>query len=143
MNNNLNNINSNLIQEIRNQYKINIEVASFANGFIPKHIILDRTRNIHSYLTFIKITSNKIFGEYFSHITDFLTPLLELIRTQYSQLDRPLFFLYVNDMGDIQGIESNQIRIHLLENGSKNIIGFIKSNSISGQNLFKQIKSEL
>lgn len=143
MKSNLNIINSNLIEEIRNQYKINIERASFANGFIPRHIVLDRTRNIHSYLTFIKITSNKIIGEYFTQINDFITPLLELIRIQYSQLDRPLFFLYVNDMGDIRGIESNQIRLYLLENGSKDIILFITNNSIPGPNLFKQIKSEL
>jgi hypothetical protein len=139
----LNEINENLITILKNKFKINIEEASFANGYIPKYIILDRTRNIHSYVTFIKVSNDCINGDFFSQSKDYITSFIELIKIQYSQLDRPLFFIYENELGDIEVVESNLIRLHILENGTKDIISYIFNNSIKGQTLFKQIKSEL
>lgn len=132
-----------LITKIYTKYKVKIEEACFSNGYIPKHIILDKTRNIHSYLTFIKVEKSRISGEVFELTKDFLIPIIEYVKIQYSQLDRPLFFIFLDEFGEISGVDASDIRIQLLENGGKGIIQFINQNKINGQQLFTQIKNEL
>lgn len=135
--------NSDLIKIIYSEYKIKIEEACFAKGFIPKYIILDKTRNIHSYLTFIKLDKGRIRGDFFDLTKDFLNQLVEFVRVQYSQLDRPLFFIFSDEKANIFGVDASEIRIQLLEHGGNDIIHFINRNKISAQLLFKQIKNEL
>jgi hypothetical protein len=132
-----------LITKIYTKYKIKIEEACFSKGFIPKHIILDRTRNIHSYVTFVQFEKNRISGDLFEYSKDFLLPLVEYVKIQYSQLDRPLFFIFLDDSGEVSSIDACEIRIHLLEHGGTKIINFINTNKINGQHLFTQIKNEL
>jgi hypothetical protein len=141
----MNNINYSidLITKIYTKYKIKVEEACFSTGFIPKYIILDKTRNIHSYITFIQIEKSKISGDLFEFSKDFLFPLVEYVKIQYSQLDRPLFFLFLDNSGEIAGIDASDIRMQLLEYGGSDMIHFINKNMINGQQLFTQIKNEL
>lgn len=132
-----------IISKIYNKYKIKIESACFSNGYIPEHIILDRTRNIHSYLTFIKVEQSRIRSEVFDLNNDYLVPLIEYVKVQYSQLDRPLFFIFLDELGEVFGVDASDVRIQLLENGGNDIIHFINNNKIHGQQLFTQIKKEL
>lgn len=81
---------SNILNILQKKYKLKIEKANFANGYIPSYILLDRTRNIHSYLV-------PVSKEIADILTDYLSHLKEYYKVQYSQLDRPLFLLFEND----------------------------------------------
>ena len=65
-----------------NQFKMKLEVACFSNGYIPKYIILDRTRNIHSYLVFIYLSKGKFSCRYFSPKSNPLDDILEILKIQ-------------------------------------------------------------
>ena len=78
---------------LHKQYKFHIEDANFSKGFIPKKILLDKTRNIHSYIIFCKIENNSLISKYWD-CDNFLTSFKSILATQYSDLDRPLFFLF-------------------------------------------------
>jgi hypothetical protein len=83
----------NTIALIKKQYKLNIELASFQKGFIPNYILLDKTRNIHSYIVVADYDNSTIGGYYFNKDIDFNSILIELLKIQYSTLDRPLFLI--------------------------------------------------
>jgi hypothetical protein len=131
------------IESIKRNYKLTIEEACFAKGFIPKHIILDKTRNIHSYIVFGKLEDKSISGTYFSISGNSIIDLTELVKIQYSSLDRPLFFVLKNNDGEIISIEGNVIRKHLLNEGGHEVIQYIKRESVPFESVVKLIKMEL
>ena len=93
-----------LLKHVKFKYKLNIEKACFATGWIPKYIILDRTRNIHSYCVFI-------FEDEFSFTTNFINSNLEeYYKIRYSALDRPLFIFLISENFNIKFFEINDYK---------------------------------
>lgn len=88
--------NNNILTILQKRYKFKIEHASFAQGFIPSFILLDRTRNIHSYLVPISQEVANSLHDTSKEISNYLNYLQEYYKIQYSQLDRPLFLLFEN-----------------------------------------------
>ena len=83
----------NTIALIKNKYKLNIEISSFQKGFIPNYILLDKTRNIHSYIIVADYNNSTIGGNHYNKDIVFNYILIELLKIQYSTLDRPLFLI--------------------------------------------------
>ncbi|MBP5721360.1 MAG: hypothetical protein J6W82_09910 [Bacteroidales bacterium] len=131
-----------LCQKLRSKYKINIEKASFSTASIPNYIILDSTRNIHSYVEFCKIEKEQLVSSHWD-IKDQLRGVLSVIQTQYSQLDRPLFFMFPDENGVFYSIESSVVREHLLEERDPAITTFMINNSDKFQDVFPKIHKEL
>lgn len=97
-----------LIKYFKSKYKLNIEKACFSKGWIPNYIILDRTRNIHSYCVFI-------FQEDFTFTNDFVNnDLIEFSKIRYSSLDRPLFVFLISKNLKIKFFEIEEFK-NLLE----------------------------
>ncbi len=97
-----------LIKHFKSKYKLNIEKACFSKGWIPNYIILDRTRNIHSYCVFI-------FQEDFTFTSDFINnDLIEFSKIRYSSLDRPLFVFLISNNLNIKFFEIEEFK-NLLE----------------------------
>jgi hypothetical protein len=115
-----------LIKHFKSKYKLNIEKACFSTGWIPNYIILDRTRNIHSYCVFI-------FQEDFTFTNDFINKdLIEFSKIRYSSLDRPLFiFLISNDL-NIKFFEIEEF---------KNLLEQQKLNKLNLNNLWVDFDS--
>jgi hypothetical protein len=132
-----------VLKNFKKDFKLNIEEACFATNYIPKHIILDKTRNIHSYVVFGTLENKKLTGTFFSISNNFISDLIELIKVQFSSLDRPLFFLLKNSIGEIMTIEGNLIREFLLNNDSNGVIEYIEEEAIPFEIIANQIKMEL
>lgn len=124
------------------QYRFRIEDANFAKGYIPNKILLDRTRNIHSYIVFCRIENGLLSSEYWNS-DDFAVSIRALLSTQYSNLDRPLFFLFRDKNNILKSIEGTELRLALLNNPSLDINRYIIDNSISFNQLAICLSSEL
>ena len=127
---------------LRKNYKLNIERASFSTASIPNYILLDSTRNIHSYLEFCQKDGNSLVSAHWG-LQDQLKGVLSVVRTQYSQLDRPLFFIFPDEKGTLYIIESAEVREHLLEDRDEHVTSFMIDNADKFQDMFKQIHDEL
>ena len=133
-----------LVSKLQSEYKLKIEEACFSSGWIPKHILLDKTRNIHSYIVFLSISKGNFSGRYFSNENDFCLNVFNIIKTQYSNLDRPLFFIIQDEVGGITCIEGNEIRDHILENNDiLNLSQIIKRDAFEFKDIVSKIKKEL
>lgn len=124
------------------KYKLHIEDANFAKGLIPKKILLDSTRNIHSYFVFCNLENGHLHSAYWKN-KDFPTSLKSMLALQYSDLDRPLFFIFLDNKNEYNVIEGNEIREALLENPDMNLCEFIKENSVKLYDVITQIHNEL
>lgn len=118
-----------------------IEEANFSKGFIPKHIILDRTRNIHSYIVFCDICEGKSSSIYWDNNSS-KEGVISIVQTQYSQLNRPLFFVFQKDKQFVC-IEGNEVREKLLANPEVDIISYMWNNSMSFMETSMLIHKEL
>ena len=129
-------------KRLKSTYRLNVELACFASGFVPKHILLDRTRNIHSYLLFLRNENQHIVTSICDteHLKD---GLINVLRTQYSQLDRPLFLIIQDFDNSLKVIEGNYIREKLLETPNENIENFLLSNAENFNDIIFSIKKEL
>lgn len=132
-----------IILYLKSELKLKIESANFAQGYIPRDILLDRTRNIHSYIIPCLFNNEKVDSNYWSD-TNFIDSLIALLRIQYSQLDRPLFFIIKKD-NDYKIIEGNIIREYILANSvsQTDLLQFILSTSNNLSDIIYKIKSEL
>jgi len=128
--------------KLKQQYKLNIELACFAMGFVPKHILLDRTRNIHSYLMFFRSENQQITSSICEN-ANLKDRLINILRTQYSQLDRPLFLIIQNNDKTLKIIEGNYVREKLLETPNENIENFLLSQADNLNDIIFSIKKEL
>lgn len=127
------------INLLRTKFKFKIEEACFSKGFIPKYILLDRTRNIHSYLVpmsnteFLQIGKSSFKGSRLESI------LLEYYKIYYSSLDRPLFLIIENnqtiDFFDISNLKDYFFNTISIEEVFKNKINMI--------DIYPIIKNEL
>lgn len=132
-----------IILYLKSELKLKIESANFAQGYIPRDILLDRTRNIHSYIIPCLFNNEKVDSNYWSD-TNFIDSIIALLRIQYSQLDRPLFFIIKKD-NDYKIIEGNIIREYILANSvsQTDLLRFILSTSNNLSDIIYKIKSEL
>jgi len=128
--------------KLKQKYKLNIELACFAMGFVPKYILLDRTRNIHSYLMFFR-TENQQITSSICENANLKDRLINVLRTQYSQLDRPLFLIIQNNDKTLKIIEGNYVREKLLETPNENIENFLLSQADNFNDIIFSIKKEL
>lgn len=140
--NNFENYEAEMCSSLRKKYRMNIEKANFSTGCIPNYILLDSTRNIHSYIEFCKKEGNNLTSAHWNNKNQ-LHGVLSIIRTQYSQLDRPLFFIFPDESGNLYIIESSEVREHLLENRDENVTAFMVNNADKFQDIYRQIHSEL
>lgn len=132
-------------KSIYNQFKMKLEVACFSNGYIPKHIILDRTRNIHSYLVFIYRLSGKFYCRYFSAKTNPIDDIIEILKIQYSKLDRPLFFIFQDELNNFNVIEGTELKELFIEQKLSNVDSLERIYQLSYcmKDAVLKIKSEL
>ncbi|WP_052752890.1 hypothetical protein [Kordia zhangzhouensis] len=107
----------------KSKYKINIEEANFSTGWIPKYILLDRTRNIHSYAVFVN--SIEISKE----------ELIEYSKIRYSSLDRPLFIFHYKHDETLSFFEINDFK--------NNVFSEKKYESINLWNDFNSVASKI
>lgn len=131
-----------MCSSLRKKYRLNIEKASFSTNSIPNYILLDSTRNIHSYLEFCQKSGDNLVSAHWG-LQDQLKGVLSVVRTQYSQLDRPLFFIFPDEKGTLYIIESADVREHLLEDRDEHVTSFMIDNADKFQDMFKQIHDEL
>lgn len=124
------------------QYRLHFEDANFSKGYIPRKILLDSTRNIHSYFVFCKIENETITSAYWGK-QSFPQSLKSMLSLQYSDLDRPLFFVFRDNNNNYKSIEGNEIREAILEQPSMNITNYILDNSYNLFDLLIKIKKEL
>lgn len=127
---------------IKSKYKLHIERSCFSTGSMPNYLLLDSTRNIHSYIEFCSVNGDYIESAHFG-AKNLLRGVLDVLRTQFSQLDRPLFFIFKDKVGNYQAIESTPIREHLLEHRDGSISSFMISNADKLQDVLPQIYHEL
>ena len=124
-----------LIQHFKSKYQLNIEQACFSKGWIPNYIILDRTRNIHSYCVFI-------FQDDFTFTNDFINKdLVEFSKIRYSTLDRPLFIFLISKELNIKFFEIEEFK-NLLEQKKINKLN-LNNLWIDFDSMSSAIKSEL
>jgi hypothetical protein len=133
-----------VINKLKSNYKLKIEEACFSTEWIPKHILLDKTRNIHSYFVFATYNDNEYKGRYFTDDNYFENQITELIKTQYSSLDRPLFLIIKDENDNLLSIEGSFIREFILEKKkNQKIKNFISSEVVSFDEIINKIKKEL
>jgi len=129
-----NNFELDLLNQVKRKHKIKIEKACFSKGWIPQYIILDKTRNIHSYCVFI-------YNDFFNNSTKFIDAIIEYYKVHYSQLDRPIFIFSISKDKDLLFLDIREIRNLMIKN---------KLNFFNVKNLFikfdyvaPKIKAEL
>jgi len=136
------NFESSISSLLRKQYHMNLESVSFPNYRIPKYILLDRTRNIHSYFLFCRNESNVLKSTNW-HTDNMANDLTQIVQTQYSELDRPLFIVIQDKDASLRIIEGNTIREKLLANGTADLSEFLLSESDKLQDVLMTISKEL
>lgn len=135
-------IEADLCAEIKSKYRLNIEKACFAQNYIPNYILLDSTRNIHSYIEFCVLEDGHLHSIHWSK-EDLLTGLIKVLQVQTSQLDRPLFFIYKDETETYKVIESDFVKERILEGEAATIEDFILTNSDTFTEILPLIKREL
>lgn len=129
-----------LVSQLKKDYKVSLHEACFSEGVIPRFIILDKTRNIHSYIDFYNCQRQSIRGEIHQSNVEIKEKLIKFCQIQFSSLDRP-FFLHVDKYEDSFFIDISDLRIATLK-GELNIES-IDELRIDKSDLFAKIKSEL
>ncbi len=130
-----------ILAKLRKDYRLKIEDANFAKGLIPVKILLDGTRNIHSYLVLCEKKENFLESSYWNK-EDFDTNIKSMLSLQYSDLDRPLFFIYFEN-NKLMLIEGNDIRETILENPNLDIFEYMVNNSYKLSDVIFKIFKEL
>lgn len=126
---------------LKKQYGINIENACFAKGWIPKYIILDKTRNIHSYAVFLFESKGKFSSMYSNKSIQLIEIFSKLSKIQFSELDRPLFLFLFDEnfklkVSEIELIKEN---IFLKKLEEDNFLTFFDSSAYFPQMIKQQL----
>lgn len=131
---------SKIISKIKSKYKLTLHEACFSEGVIPRFIVLDRTRNIHSYMDFYDYPSQTLRGEEHKSDDEIKEKLIKFCQIQYSSLDRP-FFLHVQNHNDSYLVDVSDLRVAALKGElDYTRIGDLR---IDKDELFPRIKKEL
>ena len=131
---------SKIISQIKRDYKLTLHEACFSEWHLPRFIILDRTRNIHSYIDFYDYPSQNLRGEKLSSCDEIKEKLIKFCQIQYSTLDRP-FFLYIENHKDSYLIDVSDLRAAALNCELDHMK--IRDLRINKNELFQRIKKEL
>ena len=134
-----------IISYLKSNYRLKIEDASFAFDWIPRYVLLDRTRNIHSYLVPCYVNNGLIYADVEKEY-DLSSIIVNLVKAQYSQLDRPLFFIISDEyIKNIKVIEGNEIRDMLLEHTitSEETNKYILRNAYGLNDIINRLYKEL
>lgn len=105
----------NICEYLHKYHKIKIERASFKGRFYPELLILDRTRNIFGYICIKHHSEEKVN---LNKKIEFDNLTKKRIQVYYSELDRPVFFLYWISTKSSEGfyfLTSEQIQDILLK----------------------------
>lgn len=137
----MNDFEEKILAKLRKDYRLKTEDANFAKGLIPVKILLDGTRNIHSYLVLCEKKENFLESSYWNK-EDFDTNIKSMLSLQYSDLDRPLFFIYFEN-NKLMLIEGNDIRETILENPNLDIFEYMVNNSYKLSDVIFKIIKEL
>lgn len=129
------------ISKLKHDYRLKIEDANFAKGLIPVKILLDGTRNIHSYIVVCEKKGNIFMSPYWNE-NNFAANLKSMLALQFSDLDRPLFFIYESE-NKFKTIEGNCLREAILENPKMDINKYILDNSCFFYEIITRIHKEL
>lgn len=124
------------------KYRLHFENANFAKGLIPRKVLLDNTRNIHSYFVFCKYDNDSLSSAYWQK-ENLLNSIKLMISLQFSDLDRPLFLVFRTKNNQYNTIEGNELREALLEKPCMDIVKYIRDNSYSFNDVLFQIRKEL
>lgn len=127
---------------IKKRYHWNLEPISFPNKRIPNYILLDRTRNIHSYFVFCR-NSHSLLESKNWEANNMPIALTQIIQTQFSELDRPLFFVIQDEDSSLKIIEGNIIREKLLNGKSNDLVSFLLSKADHLHDVAIKISREL
>lgn len=137
----MNDFEEKILAKLRKDYRLKIEDANFAKGLIPVKILLDGTRNIHSYLVLCEKKEYFLESSYWNK-EDFNTNIKSMLSLQFSDLDRPLFFIYFEN-NKLMLIEGNDIREAILENPNLDIFEYMVNNSYKLSDVIFKIIKEL
>lgn len=137
----MNEFEDNILSKLKKNYRLKIENANFAKGLIPVKILLDGTRNIHSYLVLCNKNSNCLKSSYWNE-ENFNKNIKSMLALQYSDLDRPLFFIYLIE-NTLMIIEGNNIREAILDNPQLDISDYIFTHSDKLSDVILKIYKEL
>tara|TARA_B110000902_G_C13942185_1_gene450179 strand:+ start:81 stop:506 length:426 start_codon:yes stop_codon:yes gene_type:complete len=100
-----------ILLTLKTKYKFKFENACFATGFIPKLILLDRTRNIHSYFIICTKKEDRLLSSQFKKNTDLASNLISFSKIQFSALDRPLFLIFMDQEQErLKTIEISKVK---------------------------------
>ncbi len=124
------------------KYRLHFEDAIFAQGIMPRKILLDGTRNIHSYFVFCKYDNEFLSSSYWS-VKNFSSNIRKILGLQYSDLDRPLFFVYRDKDNKYKTMEGGELREALLDKPDLDVTSYILHNSYPFIDLICNIKKEL
>ena len=93
---------------IKKKLKFSIVDWEATHREYPSHMFLSGDKGILAYVDFKYVESNKSFSD--SELACDSKKLLETLRSADSQLDRPVFFVYILNYRDKQGIyfETNE-----------------------------------
>lgn len=126
---------------LRQNFGIKLEKACFAKGIIPPYLILDRTRNIHSYATFIFKENGTLSHRGVDASLDIIGYLRQLAKIQFSELDRPLFLFLFDDEFKLSASEIEIIKDHLFSNDitEENLLSFFDNSNYFPQIIKQQL----
>lgn len=131
-----------VIEQLKKDYNLKIEDACFATEYIPKFILLDKSRNIHSYIVPCYIHNRQLSSSYWDN-ESFCNSVLQFVRIQYSQLDRPMFFVYTHN-GDVKVIEGEVIKRFFEDHTpQESLMDFMITSSNHFKDILNIIKAEL
>lgn len=128
-------------EELSEKFRLKLDTVSFPNPYLPYHILLDRTRNIHSYFLLSRYTKGGF--QYEESNEPFLDYLIGSLRAQLSEMDRPFFILIQKAASKYDVIEGNEVREFILENGCGNLEKFLLKESIPLSDILPLIRKEL
>lgn len=103
-----------IINTLESKYKLKLEKSCFSKGWIPNYLILDKTRNIHSYVTFFFLENHKLYTET-SFIPDINEVCKELYKIKFSTLQRPLFII-IEEENNLKMVEIDDFKENIIKN---------------------------
>lgn len=130
-----------VIDRLKTDFNLKIEEACFSKGYIPKFILLDRSRNIHSYIIPCHINDGELTSSYWNSLS-FDESIIQFLRVQYSQLDRPLFFVY-EQKNAVMIIESGEVRSYFDDKKNESLMKFMIEHSYHLSDAINLIRQEI
>lgn len=131
------------LEDLKEKFHFKLELVNcFPNQWIPKYILLDKTRNIHSYYVLCKQDGSFLASSMWDK-ESIKNSIIRIVATEYSEMDRTLFFLIKKKSGRVLIAEGNAIRESLLESETSDISQLVLSNAYDFSESVNFITSEL